>query len=111
MAVVKENNAVVAAAMRTPLYQLEVVQPITFANGYLRLATQSDRSLLIDWIKAFSEEALGENEPELSYQNWCDRHLSQNSLYIWQDDVPVSMAGFGGTTPNGIRISAVYFLG
>ena len=90
------------------IYQLEVVQPITVANGYLRLATKSDRSLLINWIKAFSGEALGENEPELSYQNWCDRRMTQNSLYIWQDNIPVSMASFGGTTPNGIRISAVY---
>ena len=90
------------------IYQLEVVKPIDTANGYLRLATESDRSLLIDWIKAFTEEAIGENEPIPNYQDVCDLRLRQNSLYLWQNDVPVSMAGFSGSTPNGIRINAVY---
>ncbi|WP_222426903.1 GNAT family N-acetyltransferase [Hyella patelloides] len=62
----------------------------------------------MSWIKTFAEEALGENEPEQHYQENCDRRLSQNSLYIWQNDVPVSMAGVSGATPNGIRINAVY---
>ena len=73
------------------IYQLEVVKPINKTDGYLRLATQRDRSLLISWIKNFTEEALGENEPEQNYQDWCDRRLSQNSLYIWQNDIPVSI--------------------
>ncbi len=72
------------------------------------LATQSDRFLLISWIKAFTEEAIGKNEPEQNYQDWCDCRLSQNSLCIWQNDLPVSMASFSGATPNGIRINAVY---
>ncbi len=90
------------------IYQLEAVKPVNKTDGYLRLATQSDRSLLISWIKAFTEEALGEKESEQNYQNWCDRRFSQNSLYIWQNDLPVSMASFSGATPNGIRINAVY---
>ena len=72
------------------------------------MATKSDRSLLIDWIQAFTEEAIGDSEPEQNYQKLCDRRLSLNSLYIWQDDIPVSMAGISGATPNGIRINAVY---
>lgn len=90
------------------IYQLDAVKPINRANGYLRLATMRDRSLLIDWIKAFTEEAIGENEPKPDYQGICDRRLSQNSLYLWQNDIPVSMAGISGATPNGIRINAVY---
>ncbi len=74
----------------------------------MRLATDSDRSLLINWIKAFTEEAIGENESEPNYQDVCDRRLTQNSLYIWQNDVPVSMAGISGATPKGIKINAVY---
>lgn len=90
------------------IYQLEVVKPINMANGHLRSANDSDRSLLIDWIRAFTEEAIRDSEPEPNYQAICDRRLSQNSLYLWQDDVPVSMAGFSGATSNGIRINAVY---
>ena len=61
------------------IYQLEAVKPINTANGYLRLATDSDRSLLINWIKAFTEEAIGENESEPNYRDVCDRRLNQHS--------------------------------
>ena len=90
------------------IYQLEIVQPITVANGYLRLADERDRDLLISWIQAFTEEVIEKQEPKPNYEEWCDRRLYQNSLYIWQDNLPVSMAGFSGSTPNGIRINPVY---
>ncbi|WP_319421105.1 GNAT family N-acetyltransferase [Pleurocapsa sp. FMAR1] len=95
-----------AVAMK--IHQLEIVQPITSASGNLRLATQSDRNLLIKWGKAFEDEALGDNEPRSDHQLWFNRHLKQKSLFVWQDKVSVSMAAFGGATPNGIRINAVY---
>lgn len=95
-----------AVAMK--IHQLKVVQAINQASGSLRLATKSDRSLLINWIQAFESEALGENEPKSDSQLWFDKNLEQGSLYVWQDRVSVSMVAFGGATPNGIRISAVY---
>lgn len=90
------------------IYQLEAVKIVKKTDGYLRLALSSDRHLIRDWIEAFEKEALGEIRSEQEYQDWCDRRLRQNSLYIWQTDIPVSMAGFSGATPNGIRINAVY---
>jgi uncharacterized protein len=90
------------------VHQLETVQPITKASGDLRLATESDRNLLVNWGKAFAQEALGDNSPESEHQSWFDKHLKNNSLYVWQDQVAVSMAAFGGTTPNGVRVNAVY---
>lgn len=90
------------------IYQLEAVKAANYADGHLRLATQSDRSLLINWIKAFEAEALGEQQTEQHYQNWYDLRLSKNSLYVWQNNLLVSMAGFSGSTPNGIRINSVY---
>ena len=29
-------------------------------------------------------------------------------IYLWEDDEVVSMAGYNGPTPHGIRVSAVY---
>ncbi|MGL4881983.1 MAG: GNAT family N-acetyltransferase [Waterburya sp.] len=86
----------------------ETVQPITKASGNLRLVTESDRNLLVNWGKAFEQEALGDDSPESEYQSWFDKHLKNKSLYVWQDQVVVSMAAFGGATPNGIRVNAVY---
>ena len=93
-------------AMR--VHQLETVQPVAKAAGKLRLAESSDRDLLINWGQAFEREALGDNEPKSDHKLWFDRHLKNQSLFVWQDNVTVSMAACGGATPNGIRINAVY---
>ena len=93
-------------AMR--VHQLETVQPINSAAGRLRLARKSDRHLLTDWGRAFEREALGNKEPKSDSQLWFDRHLENQSLFVWQDNVAVSMAACSGATPNGIRINAVY---
>lgn len=36
------------------IHQIQQVQPIPFAPGYLRLAQQSDRDLMLDWFSAFA---------------------------------------------------------
>ena len=90
------------------VHQLETVQPINSAAGKLRLAEKSDRHLLIDWGQAFAKEALGENTSKSDHTLWFDRHLENQSLFVWQDNVTVSMAACSGATPNGIRINAVY---
>ncbi|HEY9770362.1 MAG TPA: GNAT family N-acetyltransferase [Coleofasciculaceae cyanobacterium] len=95
-----------ALAMR--IHQLEKVKTINKASGSLRIVIESDRHLLTDWGQAFETEALGDNEPKSDHQLWFHRHLENKSLFVWQDDVVVSMAAAGGATPNGIRINAVY---
>ncbi|MBD1996389.1 GNAT family N-acetyltransferase [Leptolyngbya sp. FACHB-541] len=86
--------------------QLVQVQSISQASGYLRLAEEGDRSLLINWLKAFDIEALGqiENNAEAS----VDRALAQKTLYLWHDGVPVSMAGGRKSLHTGGWISPVY---
>jgi uncharacterized protein len=102
-----ENSSKLEVAMR--IHQLEKVESINKALGNLRIATESDRSVLTDWVQAFETEALGNNEPKSDHQLWFDRHLKNKSLYVWQDNNTVtSMAACGGTTANGIRINAVY---
>ncbi|WP_019507615.1 GNAT family N-acetyltransferase [Pleurocapsa sp. PCC 7319] len=95
-----------AFAMR--IHQLETAQSVTKTSGSFRMATENDRSLLTNWIQAFEEEALGDSEPKSDCQSWFEKNLQQKSLFIWQDKVPVSMAAFGGATPNGVKINAVY---
>ena len=95
-----------ACAMR--IHQLETAQSVTKTSGRFRMATESDRSILTNWIQAFEGEALGDSEPKSDCQSWFEKNLQQKSLFIWQDKVPVSMAAFGGATPNGVKINAVY---
>ncbi|MBW4634531.1 MAG: GNAT family N-acetyltransferase [Iphinoe sp. HA4291-MV1] len=88
------------------IHQLDKVQPISKSSGYLRLGTEDEYLLLLDWYKAFAIEAFGAVEG--SEERSLEHHLSQNTLYIWQDEVPVSMACGKVSTPNGGWIGPVY---
>jgi predicted GNAT family acetyltransferase len=93
-------------AMSLYVLQLEQVQPIFHVPGHSRLGQQSDRQLLLDWYKAFEIEALGSHDsnPERAVEH----RLQQGSVYLWENEVPVSMASLVGRTPNGARVSLVY---
>lgn len=90
---------------RERYFQLETVQPITHVTGHLQQATLSERELLINWCRAFMAEVA--DEPA-SPDDVVDRYLREGSLYLWQDNTPVSIANFYGATPNGVRINLVY---
>ncbi|BAY44577.1 hypothetical protein SAMD00079811_21780 [Scytonema sp. HK-05] len=87
-------------------FQLEQVQAIPQATGRLRIATESERELLIGWFEAFGLEALGSVEPGVERR--VEHYLQSASAYIWEDETPVSMACQVGVTPNGARVSLVY---
>src|SRR3954447_25262859 len=78
--------------------------------GRMRDYERRDRELTARWMDAFTEEALPEPPPESS-EEFVDRREEDpdGGIVIWEDEgEPVSMAGFGGRTPNGIRIGPVY---
>jgi uncharacterized protein len=77
--------------------------------GAMRVYEGSDRELAVEWMDAFVAEALHGPEPESSAE-FVDRRTEDpdGGLVIWDEGEAVSMAGFGGRTPNGIRIGPVY---
>jgi predicted GNAT family acetyltransferase len=79
-------------------------------TGAMRDYERSDRELAIRWMDEFTAEALPEApHPESSEQFVDSREEDPDGgLVVWEDDGPASMAGFGGRTPNGIRIGPVY---
>jgi predicted GNAT family acetyltransferase len=92
------------------VFALERVEPVANASGAMRDATDGDRPLLIDWYLAFAEEALGDEPDRERLERMIDHRLGTEGegLVLWADDEPMSMAGFGGKTPTGIRIGPVY---
>src|SRR5687767_577943 len=93
------------------IYALERVRPVEDVPGAARLATDDDRPLLRLWLGHFGIEALGETEQdEQRTERLLDHRLGSDSagFVIWVDGLPVSLAGFGGETPNGVRIGPVY---
>ncbi len=89
----------------------EVTLPVP-TPGHMHASIEDDKELLIEWLRAFNSEALPENAPEQStnMERFIARRFSDPDagLYLWIDGEPVSMAGFSGPTPNGIRVAPVY---
>jgi uncharacterized protein len=94
------------------VYALETVQPVPQPPGGPREATTEDRPLLLEWITSFGDEVLEEDDPgRVEAVNTVDFRLDADDggFLLWEDGgAVVSVAGWGGPTPNGIRIGPVY---
>ena len=91
------------------IFRLRAVIPPPPVPGNLRIATPGERTLVAAWMRAFSVEALGEDDPDAGAA-LTDRWLEGRgrTLYLWDDGETVSLCGVGGVTPRGIRIGPVY---
>lgn len=78
-------------------------------SGHLRPASEADRPFLRGWAASFGRE-VGEGSDEARVDEVLDRVLRHGpqGLFLWEDGQPVSMAAYGGPTPNGIRVNLVY---
>ena len=97
-------------AMGERAHKLERVREVRRPSGSMRPATEADRPLVADWLLAFAAEAVPD-DPPLDPQPMIDRYLAGGArgLRLWDvDGQIVSFAGFGGPTPNGIRVGPVY---
>ncbi|MGZ8619952.1 MAG: GNAT family N-acetyltransferase [Actinomycetota bacterium] len=93
-------------------FALEEVAPVPIAAGAARPATEADRELIAPWMVAFVAEALPDDPAaDDDGREIVDSRLRSDSagLWLWEvDGRAVSVAGYGGPTPNGIRIGPVY---
>jgi predicted GNAT family acetyltransferase len=98
--------------MRQGVYELERVEPLPAVPGSARVATAADRELVLRWMLAFAAEALHEGGPGRDRAEAIfDHRLTSPSagIILWEDGgEPVCLAGWGGPTPNGIRVGPVY---
>jgi predicted GNAT family acetyltransferase len=99
--------------MRQGVYALEQVEPLSAAPpGSPRVATADDRELVLRWWIAFGDEVLHEGGPgRENAGTMIDHRLAspRSGILLWEDEgEPVSLAGWGGPTPNGIRVGPVY---
>jgi hypothetical protein len=96
--------------MAQRIYHLTELCPVDDVPGRARTATEADRELLIDWISAFVAEALPEDAPGRDAELTVDARLRAGAggFTIWEDGGRVSLAGWGGRTPSGVRIGPVY---
>ena len=106
--------ATTGATLRTNraqgVFSLDRVEPSAPVSGRMRDAVSEDRPLLLDWFRAFMEEAIGESPDAASTAHAVDHRLEADSagVVLWEDGPTVSLAAFGNPTPNGARIGPVY---
>jgi hypothetical protein len=96
-------------ALEERIFRLTRVIPPRPIAGRLRAAGAADRELLLAWLRAFSAEALGDDDPGDPGQ-LVERWLAggARAAYLWDDGGPVSLAAVGGPTPHGCRVGPVY---
>lgn len=95
--------------MAERVYRLSAVRPPRPAPGRLRIAEPPDQELIVAWLRAFVDEALGEafEDAEEAAERWISRR--GRTLFLWQDGgETVALCGVGGATPTGIRVGPVY---
>jgi predicted GNAT family acetyltransferase len=94
------------------VYALHRVADLPQAPGRSREATLDDYDLVADWFEAFIVEALPEEDPGrtgLHAQVRSRLDAEGAGFTLWEDGgAAVSLSGYGGNTPNGIRIGPVY---
>ena len=105
------RKAILHSALR--IYKLEEVLPVSGVAGVIRSAKKRDRRMLLDWYAGFYRDAMQETAVTAKVQKQVEMYLQADpkfrGLMIWEKKgKPVSMAGYAGPTPNGIRIGAVY---
>jgi uncharacterized protein len=94
------------------VYGLTAVRDVARAPGEARAATTEDCTQILAWVRAFADEAIP--DPEEAFER-MERNLQSRfggeggGFWLWEDrGEPVSLSGFSGPTPNGIRIGPVY---
>jgi predicted GNAT family acetyltransferase len=94
--------------MAQRIYQLSRVTNETRAPGHLREPDRSDDASLREWRAAFSIDAEG-MDPVQAREAAALPLPKSRQLLLWEcEGTVVSMAGFAGPTPNGIRVAWVY---
>ena len=97
--------------MKQGIYAAREIRAPSDVPGATRLATLDDRDLLVEWLRAFEAEALPEEAPHFELEEVVERRVKREGagFALWEvDGRAVSLCGFGGRTPHGIRIGPVY---
>ena len=110
---VEARGTPASAKVRQGIYALGEPIPPPRPPGAPRPASPADLPLLLDWVRAFVAEALPAEEPdEERTSRMVDYRLASPSagFALWEDGGgdAVSLVGWGGPTPTGIRVGPVY---
>ena len=97
-------------AIAERIYRCERVVIPDGVPGRMRAYEEGDRELVVGWFRDFAAEAMPDAPVDEHAEDILDRRVADpdGGIALWVDDGAVCVAGFGGPTPNGIRIGPVY---
>ncbi len=94
-------------AMRERAYELRRVISPAAVSGCLRVATETDLPLAVDWVYRFMQDAGLPGTVEDAHERAALR-IDDRDLFLWDDGGPVSMAAKARHTTHGMIVSLVY---
>ncbi|HSE52892.1 MAG TPA: GNAT family N-acetyltransferase [Gemmatimonadales bacterium] len=91
--------------MRQRIHELRsVIPPVHPAAGRLRPARESEAGVLTPWVGDMLA-LIGDSREAADLAR---ERIRGGNLFVWEDGEPVSMAGWTGKTPSGVRVNFVY---
>lgn len=87
------------------IYALDAPAPARPTPGRHRRAEQGDRSLLVEWLDAFSAETA---EGPGAAGEIADRRLAGGELWLWEDGGPAALVGIHAPVAGVCRVGPVY---
>ena len=95
------------------IYRLSTLIPSRSVSGRGRQIERKDVELLAQWSVDFEAEALDEERTVEEGRKDIEGRLAadprERGMFVWEDGGQVvCMAGYGGPTPNSLRIAPVY---
>ena len=102
---IAEQAVAIMHRMYQRLFRLDALIPPTGVPGSAGRAGEADRSLLLDWYRAFAEEAEARG---MDLERSVDRILAAGGAWIWVDGEPVSLAVRRAPVEGSARVGPVY---
>jgi uncharacterized protein len=107
----KKANVGIKHSLGLQVYKLEQVTNLHLSPGRLRPAGTADIELVIDWTMAFHrdihEETVHDQNPAI-FNERIKKRIEAGTIFIWENQQPVSLATVVRPTLNGISIGGVY---
>ena len=97
-------------SVRMRFYCLNAITPLTPPQGAVRVATDSDHPLVVEWLLAMHEEIFAHNDmTQKEAEKNADTKITAGDAYYWEvDGQPVSTAHRTRPTEKSWCINAVY---
>jgi predicted GNAT family acetyltransferase len=91
------------------VHVLDRVEPQPDVPGRMEAAGEKDLELVVDWSRAFAEEAHGSHhEPDEKDRQVAARNIEAGAMFFWIDQGPVSMAAAREFGDGVAQIGPVY---